>query len=275
MNWLESILYSLITAAAELMPISAQAHRTILNNLIGVDGDPYLLRLMIHLAVLIAVLIHYRETIAKINLTNRILAISPRRRKRQPDAATVYVIRLLRTALFPLLLGFILLVYTGHWKSQLHIVSLLLVLNGIILFIPAHMPQGNKNAKNISGLNSLLIGLFSGLGAVPGLSRVGLGLSASIAQGADSQSALTWTMLLSVPSLLVMSCIDIYMMVTGGVLGFNAFMLVQYFICSVFAYISAYMSLIFMRFMSVKVGFSAFSYYCWGTAMFAFILYMI
>lgn len=275
MNWLESILYSLITAAAELMPISAQAHRTILNYLLGVGNEPYLLRLMIHLSVLIALFVHYRELIGKINLTNRLLAISPRRRKRQPDAATVYIIRLIRTALIPLLLGFGLLIYVGSWRSQLHIISLILILNGIILFLPVHMPQGNKDAKNMSGLESLLIGLCSGFGAVPGLSRVGLALSSAIARGADSQNALTWSMLLSIPALLVMICIDVYMIVTGGIPGFDAVMLLQYLVSSVFAYIGAYMSLIFMRFMSVKLGFSAFSYYCWGAAMFAFILYMI
>jgi hypothetical protein len=42
-----------------------------------------------------------------------------------------------------------------------------------------------------------------------------------------------------------------------------------------FAYIGAYFALIFLRFMSVKLGFSGFSYYCWGAALFAFILYMI
>ena len=275
MNWLESIFYSLVTAAAQLLPVSAQAHRSILEYLFGAEGQPYLLSFLVHLAVLAAVCTHYWELLGKLSLTNKLLAISPRRRKRQPDPMAVYTLRLFRTAMLLMLPCFALLLYVGSWRSRLEIIALTLVVNGILLFIPAHMPQGNKNAKGMSGLESVLVGLASGLGCVPGLSRVGLGLSAAISRGADPQEAVTWSMLLTIPATIVMMGIDVYQMVMSGIPGLSLGLLIQYLVSAAFSYISAYFALIFLKFMSVKLGFSGFSYYCWGAALFAFILYMI
>jgi undecaprenyl pyrophosphate phosphatase UppP len=36
----------------------------------------------------------------------------------------------------------------------------------------------------------------------------------------------------------------------------------------------AYLCIMFLRFLSVKVGFSGFAYYSWGAAMFTLILYL-
>lgn len=275
MNLLESILYSLVTAAAEFLPVSTRAHQTILMNLFGGDSEPYLLQMFIHIAALIAVLVNSREMIIKINQTNQLLSLNARRRKRQPDNKVVCTIRLLKTAAFPMLLGFVLCIFTHQWGDQLHILSLMLVINGIILFIPAHIPQGNKDARSISGLESFLIGIFSGLGAIPGLSRLGMGLSAALARGADPQHALNWNILLAIPALIVLIAIDLFMLVTNGIPGFHFLMVLQYLFSAIFAYIGAYFSLMFLRFMAVKMGFSTFAYYCWGAALFAFILYMI
>lgn len=275
MNWLESILYSLITAAAEIMPVSSQAHQTILQTLFGFDQQPYLLHLFVHLSILIAVLISSREYLVRINHTSKILAISPRRRKRQPDFQTVCLIRFLRVAAVPMLMGFALMFYLREWTGKLPILALILVVNGILIYIPAHLPVGNKDSRGVSGLESLLVGVCSGIGAIPGLSRIGLGTSAAVARGADPQQALNWSILLSIPALVVLLGIDIFMIVTEGVGVFHFIMVLQYLICSIFAYISAYISLNLLRFMAVKTGLSVFAYYCWGAAMFAFILYMI
>ena len=80
MNLLESILYSLVTAAAEFLPVSTRAHQTILMNLFGGDSEPYLLQMFIHIAALIAVLVNSREMIIKINQTNQLLSLNARRR---------------------------------------------------------------------------------------------------------------------------------------------------------------------------------------------------
>ena len=158
---------------------------------------------------------------------------------------------------------------------NIRILALILAVNGILIYIPAHMPIGNKDSRGVSGLESLLVGISAGIGAIPGLSRIGLGTSAAVARGADPQQALNWSILLSIPALVALIGIDVFMIATEGIGVFHFTMVLQYLICGVFAYVSAFMSLNLLRFMAVKTGLSVFAYYCWGAAMFSFVLYMI
>ena len=43
----------------------------------------------------------------------------------------------------------------------------------------------------------------------------------------------------------------------------------------VFACIGARLGVILVRFLAVKTGFSGFAYYCWGAALFTFLIFLI
>ena len=55
--------------------------------------------------------------------------------------------------------------------TKLQITAIFLVLNAVILFLPTLLPTGNKDARSMSPLDAMLIGLSGVLGAVPGFSR--------------------------------------------------------------------------------------------------------
>lgn len=124
-------------------------------------------------------------------------------------------------------------------------------------------------------LEGLLIGVASGLGIVPGVSRLGLGVCVGIMRGAAPQNALNWSFVLSVPILAALCVTDIILMFTAGVGSFGFLMLLQCLFSALFAYVGSTLAITLLRFMAVKVGFSWFSYYCWGVALFSFLLFMI
>lgn len=274
LNWLESLVFGLVSGLAEFLPVSAQAHRAILLKLFGSGQEDPLLRLLIHLGAFLAVIVASKPQIAQIRRERRLARIPKRRRKRQPDSKILLDLQIVRTVFVPSLLGLVIYAATGSWSGSLLSIAAFLLLNGLVLFLPAHLPAGNKDSRSMSGLDSLLIGLSAALGMIPGISRMGMTTSTAQIRGADKQQALTWSLLLSIPVLLCLMGLDIYGIASIGTEAFGGAVLFRFILSAAAAYCGGYIAIQFMRFLAVKAGFSGFAYYSWGAALFAFILYM-
>lgn len=273
MDWLESILFGLISGLTEILPVSAQAHQAILLKLFGTSAGS-LWQLLIHGAVLLALYQSLSEQIRQLRREQRLLQIPRSRRKRQPDLVKVFDMRLLRTATVIMVFGFFAYPTLSAWCLDLQFVAPMLLVNGILLYVPMHMATGNKDARSMSQLDGVLLGLAGALAVVPGISRVGTLTSAGIARGADREQSLKWGLLLCIPALLCLMGFDVYGIVAAGI-GSVSFPDILGMILSAFAaYGGAYGAIQIVRFLAVRAGFSGFAYYCWGAALFSFIIYL-
>lgn len=270
MNWIQGILLGLITGISEFFPISAPAHRELMKHLTGVSGKDPVLELLCSLAALVALFTVNRglfETIRRDHLQMQLRSRSARRGSRD--------LQVVRNAVVPMLIGYILLTYVTGSTITLPFISLFLLLNGVVLFIPSRLLQGNKDARSMSGLDSLLIGLTGALSSFTGLSRIALQTSVARIRGADSSNAVNWSLLLSIPALILSCIISLLSVFTGlGTIHFS---------CGVFTYIliffSAFtgsiLSAFFIKILATKNSLSLFAYYCWGAALFTFIIYLV
>ena len=272
MNWLQSLLYGLLAGAAEFLPVSSEAHRDFLANLFGVDVSP-IVDLLIHLGVLAALVISCIPQLTRLRRERALLSIPPKRRKRQPDTTALNNLRFLRVALVPMVLGFVAWPFTHSLTQSLWFSALMLTINGIVLYIAPYVPQGNKDASTVSGLDGLLMGLGAALAMLPGLSRIAAFTTSGILRGCQRRYALDMVLLLCIPALIVLILFDVYFIIAGGVAVTGAWIL-SGVLAMVIAAPVAYLCIMFLRFLSVKVGFSGFAYYSWGAAMFIFILYL-
>lgn len=274
-NWLESILYALISGMTEFLPVSSGAHQSVLRNLFERSANTVVLDFLIHLAALAALYINCQGYIHAIDRTKKLLQIPARRRKRQPDMHLAADYRLIRCAALPMVAMVLLSGVASSIADRLQFLSICLVVNGMILYATGRIPIGNKAGGSMNRFDSVLIGFASGLGIFPGISRLGLGVSVGVMRGAAPQNALNWSLVLSVPALAALCLADIVAMFTAGVGYFGFLTLLQCLVSAVFSYVGATLAIKIMRFMAVKVGFSWFSYYCWGMALFSFLLFMI
>lgn len=274
LSWPESLLFGLVSGLAEFLPVSAQAHRALLLTLFGTGGEDGVLSLLVHAGALLAAATASQNQIRQIRREQKLSKVPKRRRKRQPDAKILLDGQIVKSAFLPALLGFAMYFTVRSWRSSLPVIAAFLLLNGLILFLPSHLPSGNKDSRSMSRFDSLLIGLAGALGILPGVSRVGATTTVAIARGADKQQALSWSLLLSIPILLCLMGLDVYSILTLGTGGIGAASAFQYLFSGAAAFCGAYIAIIFMRFLAVNLGFSGFAYYSWGAALFAFILYM-
>ena len=126
----------------------------------------------------------------------------------------------------------------------------------------------------MSLLDSFLIGIAGSFSAFPGISRIGSTALAASARGADRQNTLNWALLLSIPALITHMGLDVFSMVANinAVNFWSSFF--SYILAAAGTYIGGYFGILLMKFLTVRTGFSGFSYYSWGAALFTFILYL-
>jgi undecaprenyl-diphosphatase len=274
LDWLQGLIYGLISGLTEFFPLSAQAHQTMLLRLFGSDEAGNLTGLLVRAAVLLALFLNCRDHIEHLRRQQRLLSIPARRRKRQPDPKKILELRFLKSAIIPALIGFLFFPQIRQCNRNLLMISIFLLINGVVLYYPQTVRSGNKDARSMTGFDSILLGICGIFGMLAGFSRVGLIISASAVRGADKEHSLNWALLLSLPVLLVYLCFDVFAVMTGGVgaLGFKA--AIGYALAALGAFLGASLSLHMMRRFSRKVGFSGFSYYCWGAALFTFIMFL-
>lgn len=273
MNWLQSILYGLLAGATEVLPVSSEAHRDLLARMYGVQVNP-LMDLLVHVGILAALILSCIPQLTKMRRERALLAMSPKKRKRQPDILTLSNMRILRAALIPVLVGFIAWPFTHDWSHSMWLSALMLALNGIVLYIAPYVPQGNKDAAGTSGLDGLLMGFGAVLSMIPGISRIAGFTTVGILRGCQRSYVLDLALVLCIPALIVLTLFDVYFLIVAGA-AITAAWVISAVIAMAVAIPTAYLCIIFLRFLSVKVGFSGFAYYSWGAAMFTLILYLM
>lgn len=272
MNWFQSFIFGLVSGAAEFLPISSRAHQSLLLHLFGVQAADPVLMLFIHGALLLSLYSGIRPVIEQIRREQGVMHRTGGRRRQPRMLADL---QLVKNAAFPMIIGILLLYFIFRNTIPLPVVSLLLIVNGVLLYLPDRMLQGNKDAGKMSLFDSLLIGIAGAFSFLPGISRVGASASVALFRLADRQKAVNWAFLLSFPGLIVLACTDILSLISGiGVAPFFA-SIPGYLLAGIGAYISGFVSISAVKLLAVRSGFTGFAYYSWGMCLLTFLLYLI
>lgn len=272
LSTLEAAFIGLISGIAEILPISAEAHNILFLKLFGVPSTPALCNLLIHAAVFVAIYFCSRIQIVKMGRARRLARIPKRRRKRPLDAKSLMDSRYLRTMLIPVVPALLLYGKIHSLGIKLIWLSLLLMINGFVLYIPQFYPGSNKDCRSLTRLEGFLMGLGGSAAVVPGLSGVGTAISVGSICGVDKTYAVNMTLMMEMIIMAGMMAYDVYAIVTSGLGDFSLFILIKYLLSAAAAFLGSFAAIRLMRNLAENSGFSVFSYYCWGIAAFAFIL---
>lgn len=275
MSVLENILYGLISGLTEFLPVSAHGHQSLLRYLFGADTRSSLLDLLVHIGVLLSVLIACREKIGRLYRVQRAASLMRRRKSRRLDSKSYFDLRLLKTAIFPLIAGMLLYASTVKLESSLPALMGFFALNGIILLIAEHSRRGNRDARTMSGFDGIMMGILGAASVFPGISRSGMILSYASLRGADRQSAVNWAILLGIPAALFMIGYNLLNIIAVGVGAVSALMIVGAVLAAVGAFCGGYIAISLLRLLVTQDDHSHFAYYSFGVVMFTFILYLI
>ena len=119
------------------------------------------------------------------------------------------------------------------------------------------------------------MGLGGAAAAVPGISAIGTTTSIGSVCGVDRTYGLNMAFLMNMGISAGLMVYDLLGIVSNGLGGLSFLTLLGYLISAMAAYGGATVGIKLMRHLSTGQGFSFFGVYCWGLALFTFILNLI
>ena len=116
------------------------------------------------------------------------------------------------------------------------------------------------------------MGIGGGLSVIPGMSGVGASLSIGSIYGVERGYALNMSLMMSMAYFAGMVVYDIAGIIRNGLGLFSFQWFLIYVLTAALAFVGAMLAIRVMRSLAADKGYQIFSYYCWGIALFTFIL---
>lgn len=272
LNWFQSFLYGFLSGLTNILPVSAQAHKVLLLKFYGTKGNTALMDFLIHAGIFAALYFSCQTQVIRMSRARALSRIPKRKRKRPLDTRSLMDLSLLKTMLVPVILGLLIYQQAATLNSNLMLVALFLFLNGIILYVPQFLPCGNRDSRTMSRVEGLLMGLGGAVSILPGFSAMGVCTSIGSVCGVDRSYGLSMALLMEL-FLTLGFLVHGFLAITGSGLGTLSFALViRYLFTALCAFGGTMLGIKLMRHLVQEQGYSLFGLYCFGLALFTFIL---
>jgi undecaprenyl-diphosphatase len=205
------VILSVIQGITEFLPISSSGHLVLAQTYLGLKEVPVLFDLILHLGTACATGIVYYRLIGDIfrDLTLWIRSSGDKRRdvlsRGNVKLAAYLAISLLCTAILGIL-------FKDTVKSFFHrpfSVSFFLAITGVILIITRFVQSGERHIGDLSIHAPFIVGGVQALAMLPGISRSGATISAGLYLGMERSFAGSYSFLLSIPSILGASIVEV------------------------------------------------------------------
>lgn len=275
MNWMQSVLYGFLSGVAEVLPISSRAHGILLLKIFGASGNSNLMLLLMHLAMLAVFYVSSRAQLTRISRALALARIPKKKRRRPLDVKSLMDFRLIRTMSIPVILAFFFYNSVSALAASLLAVAVLLLLNGLILYIPQFLPTGNKDSRTLSRLEGLLMGLGGALSVLPGISGIGAMVSVGSVCGVDRKYALDSALIVGIVISAATVVNDAVRLASNGMDGLTFGIVVIYAVSAFASFLGGLLGVKLLRSLVAEHSFSIFAFYCWGLALFTFFLNLV
>ena len=172
----------------------------------------------------------------------------------------------------PVILGLFLHQHTSSMNSNLMLISLFLFLNGVILYVPQFLPSSNRDSRTLSRVEGLLMGLGGTASILPGISAIGASTSIGSVCGVERSYSLNMALIMNLFLTTGLILYDIMGISANGMDVLSFSILIRYLLTTLTAFGGAMLGIKIMRHLAADNGYALFGVYCWGLALFTFIL---
>lgn len=272
LNWFESMLYGLFSGLTDILPVSAQAHKALMLKFFGIKGDMELLDLLVHLAIAAALYLNCRSQLLRMNRARMLARIPKKKRKRPLDVRSMMDLSLLKTILVPAFFGLLFYRQASGLKTNLMLLSLFLFLNGVALYVPQFLPGSNRDSRTLSRVEGLLMGLGGAVSVIPGVSAMGVTTAIGSVCGVERTYSLNMALMMNLFLTVGFLVYDIMGIAGSGLGVVSVSIILRYLFTALVAFGSSTLAIRLMRHLADSNGYSVFAFYCFGLALFTFIL---
>lgn len=275
LSWIKSCIFGLLSGLLDILPVSAQAHSILLLKFFGLKSSSDFMNLLIHIGVFAALYYSSQAHLVRMNRARALARVPKRKRKRPLDTRSMMDWSMLKTMMVPAVLGVYFRKYTSALNTNLMLISLFLFLNGVILYLPQFFPTSNRDSRTLSRVEGILMGLGGMASAVPGISAIGVTTSVASVCGVDRTYGLNMAVMMNMAITAGLIIYDFLGIVSNGIGVLSLMILIRYLFSAAAAFGGVTLGVKLMRKLAAEQGFSVFGVYCWGLALFTFILNLI
>ncbi len=197
MQYLHGVILGLIQGLAEFLPISSSGHLIIARILLGIQTDTPELKMfdiLLHIGTLIPVIVlFWSDWMAMLrhpikNKTLLLLIVAS-----VPTLAIYFLAKVLTPESVN---GFA--IFDSGW-----FLGVSFLITGFLLLLTEAFSRrkSRKATGNVTFFHALIMGIFQGLGLMPGISRSGSTISGGILSGLDRKSAARFSFMMSAPAI--------------------------------------------------------------------------
>lgn len=290
MNILKAIFMGILQGATEFLPVSSSGHLALFKAIFNVETQTgVLFDVLLHVATLVAIcLVFYKDILRLIiefcgmckdlfvNAVAFFKSLSDSSKAEFVHVLTNpyrrFVLLLIVTTIPTGIIGILLDDVVDYATTNLLITGLCLICTGLILFISDYLPNKGKKIKEANWGDAFCIGITQGIATLPGLSRSGTTITASLLCGFDRKFAAKYSFIMSIPAILGALLLELSKIgsesVSGGEVG-------CYIVGMIFAGVIGFIALKLTLKLLMNRFFKYFAFYCIGMGFVSIITYII
>ena len=275
MTYFSAIFLGLIQGIAEFLPISSSGHLAFFQEVVGIlDGEENLFfDVLLHLGTLVAVFVAYWAEIKALVLEFfTMVGMRKLPKGQKPDRLSRRMILFIILATLPLFLILPVKDYVEGLYTNAMFIGCAFLVTGLLLFLSDRLSHGNKDIKNATVVDVLLVGVGQALATVPGISRSGTTISAGLSRGFSREFAVKFSFLMSIPAVLGANILSLIDAIGEGI---DWGLMPMYLAGVAAAAVSGYLAIRLLKYISQRDSFGGFSYYCWGIGLVTLILSLV
>jgi undecaprenyl-diphosphatase len=249
LNSFQAIFLGFIQGLTEFIPVSSSGHLVIAQSFLNIKEDQILFNVILHIGTLIPIFIIFWRDIKDMILF-----------KKEKRKETFYIL----LAIIPTgIIGVLFEDFFEKLFANAFLTAFMLIITGLILYITEKFEGGVKEVEELKFWQPLLVGLAQGAAIIPGISRSGSTIAASLFQGLNREAAARFSFLMSIPVIAGAGFLQFLKVVETG--AFNLELKIILFGFSA-AVISGYLAIKILLKVLAEKKLNYFSYYCWFVA---------
>ena len=196
MSIFQSLILGVVQGLGEFLPISSSGHLLLARIIFGIQTDTPALKMLdilLHTGTLLPVLIVFRREWIDMILhpfRNRTLLLLI------AASLPTLAVYILAKKLFPQVSGFA--VFDSGW-----FLGVSFLITSVFLLICDHAASRNgRNSKKVGFFQAFVMGVFQGIGMIPGVSRSGSTILGGVSSGLNKSAAAKFSFMMSAPAIL-------------------------------------------------------------------------
>jgi undecaprenyl-diphosphatase len=262
-TWFQIIVTALVQGITEMFPVSSVGHAVILPYLAGwtniTESDQFLpFVVMLHLGTAIALLWYFRRDWVEF-IASLFGSRQGRHKLQQRRTLLLIIVATIPAAIIGKLFEH---KFRELFPSALS-AAIFLVVNGVVLLVADRLRRraGRGQIENLSYLQSFGIGLIQALALIPGFSRSGVTMTASLASGLSYEESARFSFLLATPIILGAGILEVPKVMKSHEPGMLTYGIVGGILAGIFAYLATAFLMRYFKTHEVR-ALRPFAFYC-------------